>query len=95
MDGLYNVIIDRIELQQLQNEFCMTAGVYAFCVDSDGIDMTEMSGEKEEIKVLQQYVPREKMFSLFRRVSESALEDQAVEETEIDALKYAVVCTIE
>lgn len=95
MDGLYHVILDRRELQQLQNEFCMTAGVYAFCVDSDGIDMTEMSGEEEDIKVLQQYVPREKMFSLFRRVSESALEDQAVEETEIDALKYAVVCTKE
>lgn len=95
MDGLYHAILDRRELQQLQNEFCMTAGVYAFCVDGDGIDMTEMSCEEQDKELLMQYVPREKIFSLFRRVSESTLEDQAVEETEIDALKYAVVCTKE
>lgn len=95
MDGLYHAILDRKELQQLQNEFCMTTGVYAFCIDNDGIDMTEVSGKEDDIKRLQQYVPREKMLSLFRRVSESSLEDQAVEETEIDALRYAVVCTKE
>lgn len=95
MDGLYHAILDRKELQQLQNEFCMTTGVYAFCVDSDGVDMTEMSGREEDVKILRQYVPREKMLSLFHRVSESDLEDQAVEETEIDALKYAAVCTKE
>ncbi len=95
MDGFYHAVLDRGELQKLQNEFCMTAGVYAFCVDAEGIEVTEMSGEKQDTALLKQYVPQEKMFSLFRRVSESVLEDQAVEETEFDAIKYAAVCTRE
>ena len=95
MDGLYHAILDRRQLQQLQNEFCMTAGVYAFCIDDSGIDMTEMSGDEQDKAVLVQHVSREQMLSLFHRVSESSLEDQAIEETECDALKYAVVCTKE
>lgn len=92
MDGLYHAILDYRELQQLQNEFCMTAGVYAFCLDDKGQEMTEMSGNEQDKAALMQYVSREKMLSLFHRVSKSSLEDQAVEETECDALKYAVVC---
>lgn len=92
MDGLYHAILDREQLQQLQNEFCMTAGVYAFCIDDNGIDMTEMSGDEQDKAALIQQVSREKMLSLFHRVSESSLEDQAIEETGNDALKYAVVC---
>lgn len=92
MDGLYHAILDRKELQQLQNEFCMASGVYAFCMDGEGTEVTEMSGNERDKEALLQQVPREKLFSLFRRVSESSLEDQAVEETECDALKYAVVC---
>lgn len=95
MDGLYHAILDRRQLQQLQNEFCMTAEVYAFCIDDSGIDMTEMSGDEQDKAVLVQHVSREQMLSLFHRVSESSLEDQAIEETECDALKYAVVCTKE
>lgn len=92
MDGLYHAILDRGQLQQLQNEFCMTVGVYAFCIDENGTDMTEMSGDEQDKAVLIQHVSREQMLSLFHRVSESSLEDQAIEETECDALKYAVVC---
>ena len=92
MDGLYQDILDRKELQQLQNEFCITVGAYVFCVDGNGIDVTEMSGDEQDKEALMRCVSREKMLSLFRRVAESSLEDQAIEETEIDALKYAVVC---
>ena len=92
MDDFYQGILDRRELQQLQDEFCITAGVYAFCVDGDGTDMTEMSGDEQDQKTLMQQVSKEQMSSLFKRVSESSLEDQAIEETDCDALKYAVVC---
>lgn len=95
MDGFYHAISDRMELQKLQNEFCMTTGVYAFCVDADGVEVTEMSGEEQDKELLMRYVPQEKMVSLLKRVAQSALEDQAVEETESDALKYAAVCTRE
>lgn len=92
MDGLYQSNFDRRELQKLQNQFCMTMGVYAFCVDGTGTDVTEMSGDERDRERLTQKVPKETLLSLFRRVSQSGLEDQAVEDTETDALKYAAVC---
>lgn len=92
MDGLYHGILDRRDLQQLQNDFCAAAGVYAYCIDRDGMNITEMSGDEQEKETLAQQVSKEKLLSLSRRVSESDLEDQAVEDTEIDALKYAAVC---
>ncbi len=91
MDGLYQGILDREELQKIQDEFCMVAGVYAFCVDSAGTDVTRMSGEEQDREKLAGLASREKMLSLFRRVSQSSLEDQAIEETNLDALKYAAV----
>lgn len=92
MDGLYHAGLDRKRLKVIQDKFCAAVGVYAFCVDSAGMDMTEVSGNERDKAVLAKQVPKEKMMSLFRRVSESSLEDQAVEDTEIDALKYAAVC---
>ena len=92
MDGLYDTILDRTKLQRLQNDFCAALGVYAFCIDCNGINMTDMSGEEMDWERLMQQVPKEKLLSLYHRVAQSSLEDQAVEETEIDALKYAVVC---
>lgn len=91
MDGLYQGILDREELQRIQDEFCMVAGVYAFCVDSAGIDVTCMSGEREDREKLAKLASKDKMLSLFQRVSQSSLEDQAIEETNLDALKYAAV----
>lgn len=91
MDGLYHTILDREELQDLQNVFCRAAGIYAFCVDAGGMDMTQMSGDETDRVRLAECVPREKLLSLFRRVSASGLEDQAIEDTDIDALKYAAV----
>ena len=91
MDDLHNTSLDRNKLKMIQDKFCAAAGVYAFCVDSDGMDMTEVSGNERDRAVLARQVPREKLLALFRRVAESSLEDQAVEDTEIDSLKYAAV----
>ena len=92
MDGLQLTGIDRNKLKIIQDKFCAAVGVYAFCMDSDGIDMTDVSGNERDKAVLARQIPREKLLSLFHRVSESSLEDQAVEDTEIDSLKYAAVC---
>ena len=91
MEGLYNSSLEHDKLKMIQDKFCAAAGVYAFCVDSDGINMTEMSGNERDKAVLERQIPREKLISLFHRVAESSLEDQAVEDTGIDSLKYAAV----
>ncbi len=95
MEGLQHVALDRVKLRAIQDKFCVAVGVYAFCVDGSGTDMTELSGNDRDKAVLERLVPKEKLQALLRRVSESSLEDQAVEDTEIDALKYAAVCVKE
>lgn len=91
MDGLYQNLLDRGELQKLQNAFCAATGVYAVCVSGDGINMTDVSGDGADWARLLERVPKENMMSLFHRISESDLEEQAVEDTDTDAVKYAVV----
>lgn len=92
MGALNDEVLDREKLQNIQDVFCAAVGIYAFSVDSNGIDMTRVSGNEQDTAVLTEQIPKEKMLALFRRVSESRLEDQAIEDTEIDALKYAAVC---
>ena len=92
MDALNDSLLDRKKLQDIQDIFCSAVGIYAFSVDSAGKDMTDVSGDERDKNALSEQIPKEKMLSLFRRVAESGLEDQAIEDTEIDALKYAAVC---
>ncbi len=95
MDSIYHANLDHKVIQKLQNDLCAVIGIYAFCVDGDGMNMTELSGEEQDKTLLLEKVPKEKLHSLFNRVSESSLEDQAVEDTEIETLKYAAVCVRE
>lgn len=92
MEGLQDTALDHEKLKTIQDKFCAAVGVYAFCIDGAGINVTDMSGDERDKAVLERRVSKEKPLSLFRRVAESSLEDQAVEDTEIDSLKYAVVC---
>ncbi len=92
METLYNRILDSKELKKIQDEFCAVAGVYAFCVDGDGTKVTEMSGSREDRERLAEEVPEEQLMSLFHRLSDSTLEDQAIEETKTETVKYAAVC---
>lgn len=97
MEGIEieHAVLDRDKLKTVQDKFCAAAGVYAFCVDENGAPLTELSGNERDKAVLEKLVPREQMLALYRRVAESSLEDQAVEDTEVDALKYAAVCVKE
>ena len=92
MDTLNDTVLDREKLQNIQDVFCTAVGIYAFGVDAHGLDMTHVSGNERDKAVLSQLIPKEKMLALARRVAESELEEQAIEDTEIDALKYAAVC---
>ena len=92
MDASSDEVLDRKQLQNIQDAFCAAVGVYAFAVDKDGKDVTRVSGNERDTAALAEHITKKKMLSLFRRVSESGLEDQAIEDTEIDALKYAAVC---
>lgn len=92
MDGIENSIIDKDVLKRLQEKFCVTAGIYAMCLDSEGTALTEMSGDQADRERLGTVVSKEQMDALYHRVEGSSLEDQAVEDSENEAVKYAAVC---
>ena len=68
MDGIYNRIIEKEALKGLQDKFCVTAGLYAMCLDSEGAVLTEMSGEQEDKDRLAAVVSGEQIYALYDRV---------------------------
>ena len=67
------------------------AGVYAICLDADGVPVTEFSGNVHEVEIIKKYVTPIRIHNIYKRVSESSLEDQAVEITEIPNLRLAAI----
>ncbi len=78
-------------VQPWQDMFCSMAGVYAMCLDAEGTPCTDFSGNPHEIEIIKKYVNEIRIHNIFRRVSDSDLEDQAVEITEVPNLKLAAV----
>lgn len=89
---MYNEIIETEILKRLQDKFCVMAGIYAMCLDHEGNVLAPMSGEQTDRERLLSVVSKEQLYSLYSRVAESSLEEQAVEDTENEAVKYAAVC---
>lgn len=89
---MYNEIIDTEILKRLQDKFCVMAGIYAMCLDHEGNVLAQMSGEQADRERLLSVVSKEQLYSLYSRVAGSSLEEQAVEDTENEAVKYAAVC---
>ena len=79
------------EMQSWQDRFCEMAGVYAQCLDENGVPLTEFSGNAHEIEIIKKYVTPIRIHNIFKRVSESDLEDQAVEITEIPNLRLSAL----
>ncbi len=78
-------------IKSWQDKFCEMAGIYAMCLDSNEVPLSSFSGNSREIQVIQKYVTDVRIHNIFKRVSESELEDQAVEITEVPNLKLAAV----
>ncbi len=67
-------LLDKSELQRLQDEFCRVAGVSAYCLDHDGTRLTRISGDDRYLHSMQER-------AAFERVQGSqSLEDLAVED---------------
>ena len=77
----YQRVIDNSRLQLFQDRFCAAIGLYVYCVDSTGTSITQMSGNEQDIKRIKEIVSEGQFQELFHRVTDGALEDQAVEDT--------------
>lgn len=86
-------LFDKQEFQKVQDHFCTLTGLYAYCVDGQGRKITEMSGNKEGIKIIKEHISEEEFYQLFKRISDSGLEDMVIVPTVYDNLRLAAVST--
>ena len=73
MDGIYKRIIETEVLKKLQDKFCDMAGIYAMCLDDEGAILANMSGPQADKERLKSVVSRERLDSLYNRVTGSSL----------------------
>jgi len=76
----FQELIDKRELQQLQDAFCNVTGVLAYCLDEDKVQVTQMSGEAEYAAKLQHYAGMPQLREVLERVEDGSLEEQVIEE---------------
>ena len=81
------------ELERWQQYFCSLANVFVCCVDSMGNPLTEFGGNKDETGRIKRLIDNDQFWNMLLRVSESALEDQAIETTGYPNLRVAVIST--
>lgn len=79
------------ELEKWQQYFCEMTNVFACCVDGKGAPITEFSGNPNEVERILKAVDKEQLQNMLVRVSESTLEDQAIENSSYPNLRLAVV----
>lgn len=77
-------LIDRDELQRLQDEFCRATGICAYCLDCMGQQITSISGSEEQREKVKASSTLAQLKNAIERVEEGSLEDQAIEELEQD-----------
>lgn len=91
-EGLVNYeVLDLKGISRLQDRFCKVANVFAFCVDADGRELTELSGCAQDVALIREHVGAELLRELYERVREGSLEEQVVEDTRYDNLKAASI----
>lgn len=84
-------LMEEKKLEKWQEYFCELTSVFACCVDKDGTPLTEFGKGTEEAKRVLKAVDKEQLQDMFLRVSESGLEDQAVETCGYPNLRLAVI----
>lgn len=84
-------LFDNAELQKVQDYFCTLTRLFACCLDAEGRKITEASGDEKGIRILKERIPKEDLYQLHKRVSESSLEDIVIASTDYDNVKLAAV----
>lgn len=88
---LLQSLMEGKELEKWQQHFCNIVNVFMCCVDSRGNPLTEFEGNREEIDRIKALINKEQFWEMLLRVSESVLEDQAIETTDYPNLRFAVI----
>lgn len=88
---LLKSLMEEKALEKWQQYFCDVANVFVCCVDEKGTPLTRLGGKEEELCRIRSIIDGEKFQDMLMRVSESALEDQAIETTAYPNIRLAAV----
>lgn len=88
---LLKSLIEEKVLEKWQQHFCDVTNVFLCCVDSSGFPLTEFGGKEEESDKIKRIIDGEQVMEMLSRVSESTLEDQAIETTAYPNVRLAVI----
>ena len=91
--SLLRNFIEEQKLSGWAKYFADVAHVFIQCLDTNGAPLTELFGCDSEINRIIELADEEQVQDMLLRVSESALEDQAVETTPYPNMRLAVVTT--
>lgn len=83
--------LDHREIYRWQKHFCDMANVFVCCVDGEGNPLTEFGGNETDKDLLRKVIDHEQFHGMLQRVSESTLEEQAIEATAYPNLRLAVI----
>lgn len=84
-------LIDDKNLERWQRCFCQVTKVFTCCVNHEGVPLTSFGGDSDEAERIKKLIDKDALRDMLFRVSESTLEDQAIEETAYPNLRQAVV----
>ena len=84
-------VLDKTQLQELQDVYAQVANLFIFCVDENGKRFTEMSGNPEEIARVVKLLDEMQIRAAINRVLFNSVEEQVVENTEYPNVKIATV----
>lgn len=87
----YENLMDREELQRLQDSICASAGVCAYAVDASREKQTAVSGAEGDIQKMLPYLSAQLTEQILTGVEKGSLEECVVEDTEAVNLKAAAV----
>ena len=88
---LLKSLIEEKVLEKWQQHFCDVTNVFLCCVDGNGLPLTEFGGKEEELNKIKRIIDGEQVIEMLSRVSESTLEDQAIETTAYPNVRLAVI----
>ena len=88
---LLESLIEGKELEKWQRYFCDMANIFVCCMDSQGNPLTSLDGNGEETLKINKIIDGEQFQNMLLRVSESTLEDQAIERTVYPNVRLAVI----
>lgn len=84
-------LVDKQELQNIQNEFCQVVNVCMYCLDDSFTRITEISGTAELSEEIVSHLEGDKVKDALERVEDGSLEEIAIEEVGAGAGRVAAI----